>query len=180
MPSNSIFRILTGLFIAGLPIWTMNAFYTQHNPLLKISRLLPYLFAPLVLLQAYSIGIRITKTESLPCGMSVSVSYTHLYSAFSEPCGSWNIAVGSIAKEQTVKKRQQIHSCKKSPGVFHRKQMEDKAGEINRADIIAESQHQFGFPSGKLSSLVAFRRHTGTHGKTAQETDNQYVNAGIG
>ena len=54
MPSNSIFRILTGLFIAGLPIWTMNAFYTQHNPLLKISRLLPYLFAPLVLLHRYT------------------------------------------------------------------------------------------------------------------------------
>ncbi|MFR6331868.1 MAG: hypothetical protein ACLUOI_25735, partial [Eisenbergiella sp.] len=66
MPSNSIFRILTGLFIAGLPIWTMNAFYTQHNPLLKISRLLPYLFAPLVLLQAYSIGIRIYENGITP------------------------------------------------------------------------------------------------------------------
>lgn len=66
MPSNSIFRILTGLFLAGLPIWTMNAFYTQHNPLLKISRLLPYLFAPLVLLQAYSIGIRIYENGITP------------------------------------------------------------------------------------------------------------------
>lgn len=66
MPSNAVFRILSGLFLAGLPIWTMNSFYTQRNPLLKISRILPYLFSPLILLQAYSIGIRIYENGITP------------------------------------------------------------------------------------------------------------------
>ena len=32
MPSNSIFRILTGLFIAGLPIWTIDVYKRQMKP----------------------------------------------------------------------------------------------------------------------------------------------------
>lgn len=66
MPSNAVFRILTGLFVIGLPVWTMNACYPQKNPLLKLTRLLPYLFAPLILLQAYSIGIRIYENGITP------------------------------------------------------------------------------------------------------------------
>ena len=66
MPSNAVFRILTGLFAAGLPVWTMNSCYSQKNPLLKLTRLLPYLFSPLILLQAYSIGIRIYENGVTP------------------------------------------------------------------------------------------------------------------
>lgn len=66
MPSNAVFRILTGLFLLGLPVWTMNGCCPQKNPLLKITRLLPYLFSPLILLQAYSIGIRIYENGITP------------------------------------------------------------------------------------------------------------------
>lgn len=66
MPSNAVFRILTGLFLTGVPIWTMNSFYTRQNPLLKISRILPYLFSPLILLQGYSIGVRIYENGITP------------------------------------------------------------------------------------------------------------------
>lgn len=59
IPSNEIFRILSSLFIVGLPIWTMIGSFNEHNFLDKINSKLPLLFAPFVLLQIYSIGTRI-------------------------------------------------------------------------------------------------------------------------
>ncbi len=63
------------------------------------------------------------------------------------PCGSRNIAVGSYSEGTNRKEEAEDTFLQEKPRVFHRKQMKDKAGEINRADIIAEGQHQFGFPS---------------------------------
>lgn len=59
IPSNQIFRILAGLFILGLPIWTMVSSFKVKNVLYKINNKLPYLFIPFLFLQIYSIGIRI-------------------------------------------------------------------------------------------------------------------------
>ena len=59
MPSNLIFRILSALFIIGLPVWTMILSFKEDTTLDKINRKLPLLFIPFIILQIYSIGTRI-------------------------------------------------------------------------------------------------------------------------
>lgn len=59
IPSNEIYGILTGLFLAGAPTWTMMENFEKESFWRKISDKLPILFAPLILLQTYSIGVRI-------------------------------------------------------------------------------------------------------------------------
>lgn len=59
MPSNQIFRILSSLFIIGLPIWTMCFSFKEETAFNKIMRKLPLLFIPFIILQIYSIGTRI-------------------------------------------------------------------------------------------------------------------------
>ena len=57
-PSNEIFRIIGILFFFYLPTWIMNNYY-QDDLIFRINKKLPYLFIPFVLLQVYSLGIRI-------------------------------------------------------------------------------------------------------------------------
>ncbi len=67
MPSNQIFRILTALFIIGCPIWTMIEKFKEESIIDKINNKLPILFIPFIVLQIYSIGLRISSngiTES--------------------------------------------------------------------------------------------------------------------
>ncbi len=59
IPSNQIFRILAALFAIGLPIWTMCMSMDEGKTFDKIYKKLPYLFIPFILLQMYSIGVRI-------------------------------------------------------------------------------------------------------------------------
>lgn len=59
IPSNEIFRILSLLFIFGCPIWTMISSFKKEKILYKINNKLPILFIPFILLQIYSLGIRI-------------------------------------------------------------------------------------------------------------------------
>lgn len=59
MPSNLIFRILSALFLIGLPIWTMILSFEEETTLDKINKKLPLLFIPFIILQIYSIGTRI-------------------------------------------------------------------------------------------------------------------------
>lgn len=59
MPSNQIFRILAALFILGCPIWTMVDSFKEEKLFDKINKLLPLLFIPFIILQIYSIGVRI-------------------------------------------------------------------------------------------------------------------------
>ncbi len=59
MPSNQIFRILSSLFIIGMPIWTMGMAIDEGKTFDKINSKLPYLFVPFIFLQMYSIGVRI-------------------------------------------------------------------------------------------------------------------------
>ena len=59
MPSNQIFRILSALFIIGLPIWTMAMFWKEGGVFDKIILKLPLLFIPFIFLQIYAIGVRI-------------------------------------------------------------------------------------------------------------------------
>ena len=85
IPSNQIFRILSALFIIALPIWTMNLAFSENKTFDKINQKLPLLFVPFILLQIYSIGVRIqgngvTELRYL-CIMLIlfEIAYTILY-----------------------------------------------------------------------------------------------------
>ncbi len=66
IPSNQIFSILTGLFILAAPTWTMMESFEQEYLWYYISRKIPLLFIPLILLQTYSVGIRIKQYGITP------------------------------------------------------------------------------------------------------------------
>lgn len=66
MPKNQIFRILSALFIIGMPIWTMMQYFQEESILDKISSKLPIAFIPFVFLQIYTIGIRISENGFTP------------------------------------------------------------------------------------------------------------------
>lgn len=60
IPANSIFRILTGLFIVAFPVWVMIDPFKKESKLIeKICKILPIAFIPFLLLQTYSICTRI-------------------------------------------------------------------------------------------------------------------------
>lgn len=59
IPANSIFRILTGLFIVAFPVWIMIDAFKQESKLIeRTCKILPIAFIPFVLLQTYSICAR--------------------------------------------------------------------------------------------------------------------------
>ncbi len=59
IPSNEIFSILSALFCFGMPIWIMAGYYQDGTIYSRLIAAMPYIFAPLIFLQVYSIGIRI-------------------------------------------------------------------------------------------------------------------------
>ena len=58
LPSNSLFRILSVLFIISFPIWIINDYY-QKDFLSKINHYLKIAFIPFIFLEIYTLGIRI-------------------------------------------------------------------------------------------------------------------------
>lgn len=66
MPKNTIFRIATALFIVGGFIWTVMNYYKEEGSIYKISTKLPIIFSPFILLQIYTIGVRIAKNGITP------------------------------------------------------------------------------------------------------------------
>lgn len=76
VPVNQIFSMLAMLFIVGCPIWTMIAKFKEDGLLDKINKKLPILFMPFIILQIYSIGVRIINngiTESRYLGIMIVV-----------------------------------------------------------------------------------------------------------
>lgn len=59
MPQNVIFRILAGIFIVAFPIWNMANNFKENKAIHKISTILPYAYLPFILLEIYSLGVRI-------------------------------------------------------------------------------------------------------------------------
>lgn len=59
MPSNEVFSIVSALFCLGTPVWLMMEYYAEDTRYYKVFSKLPYLFAPLILLQLYSMVVRI-------------------------------------------------------------------------------------------------------------------------
>ena len=59
-PSNSVYGILTALFCFSIPLAYLNC-YKEEGFIGRISRILPYIFAPLLILQSYTIIVRINQ-----------------------------------------------------------------------------------------------------------------------
>ena len=60
VPSNQVFYILAFLFAIGMPIWTMvHSMREEEGFLSKVAEYVPYAFVPFILLQCWSMGIRI-------------------------------------------------------------------------------------------------------------------------
>lgn len=59
MPSNEVFSIVSALFCLGMPVWLMAEYYEDDGRYYKVFSKLPYLFAPLMFLQLYSMVVRI-------------------------------------------------------------------------------------------------------------------------
>lgn len=59
MPANQIFRIIAILFVIGCPIWIVAGYFKDNDFIAKINNKLPILFIPFILLQVYTIGVRI-------------------------------------------------------------------------------------------------------------------------
>ncbi len=67
IPSNSIFRILTGLFIAAFIVWIMAYNFKEKNKMIeKFCKAMPVAFIPFVCLQIYSIGTRCIENGITP------------------------------------------------------------------------------------------------------------------
>lgn len=67
MPQNTIYRILAGIFIVAFPVWNMAKNYGEQKPVIgKIVKVLPYVYAPFILLEIYSIGTRIGEFGMTP------------------------------------------------------------------------------------------------------------------
>lgn len=66
MPKNTIYRIATALFIVGGFIWTVMNYFKEEGTIYRISTKLPIIFSPFILLQIYTIGVRITKNGITP------------------------------------------------------------------------------------------------------------------
>lgn len=66
MPSNIIFRILAGIFIAAFPIWNMVSYFKEQKIIYKISKILPYAYLPFIFLEIYSVGVRIIELGFTP------------------------------------------------------------------------------------------------------------------
>ena len=66
IPKNQIFRIATALFIVGGFIWTVMNYFKEEGLMYKISTKLPLVFSPFILLQIYTLGIRISKNGITP------------------------------------------------------------------------------------------------------------------
>ncbi len=60
MPENFIYRIISSIFVVAAPVWIMSSYFCKESKFANIlSNALPYLFIPLILLEAYSMYLRI-------------------------------------------------------------------------------------------------------------------------
>ena len=59
IPSNSVFGIISCLFAAGMVIWTLACGIGEDNFFCRAAKILPFVFIPCIILQAWSILIRI-------------------------------------------------------------------------------------------------------------------------
>lgn len=66
IPSNEIFSIVSMLFVLGMPVWMMAGYYFDGSRYFRILSVMPYIFAPLICLQIYSMCARIGQYGMTP------------------------------------------------------------------------------------------------------------------
>ena len=66
IPSNEIFGITTGLFFAAIPVGFACTAFPKDSLLQKIAYVLPFVYAPFILLQGYSLFVRIEEYGVTP------------------------------------------------------------------------------------------------------------------
>ena len=66
IPKNTIFRIATGLFLIGGFIWTVMNYFKEEGLMYKISTKLPIVFSPFIILQIYTLSVRISQKGMTP------------------------------------------------------------------------------------------------------------------
>ena len=66
IPSNEIFRIVTGLFCIGMPIWILDYFYRDDTKFMRFLQKLPYGLIPLIPVQTYALCVRIYHNGMTP------------------------------------------------------------------------------------------------------------------
>lgn len=66
IPSNEIFGITTGLFFAAIPVGFACTAFPRDTFLQKIAYVLPYIYAPFIILQCYSLFVRIREYGTTP------------------------------------------------------------------------------------------------------------------
>lgn len=66
IPKNQIFRIATALFIVGGFIWTVMNYFKEEGLMYKISTKLPLIFSPFIILQIYTLSVRISQKGITP------------------------------------------------------------------------------------------------------------------
>ena len=59
IPSNEVFYIISGLFCLGMPSWLLAEGYKDKSFYSKVISAFSYIFAPLIFVQSYCIGVRI-------------------------------------------------------------------------------------------------------------------------
>lgn len=67
MPSNIVFRILAGIFVVAFPVWNMAENFKEDSKFIeKSAKLLPYFYMPFILLECYSLYLRIAELGFTP------------------------------------------------------------------------------------------------------------------
>lgn len=66
IPSNEIFTVTSILFFAAIPVGFSCTAFEKNTVLQKIAYVLPYIYAPFIILQVYSVGARISEYGVTP------------------------------------------------------------------------------------------------------------------
>jgi hypothetical protein len=62
VPKNELFAICSAIFVCAFPIYLINKNYAEEGSnIRKLINAIPYIFAPFILLQIYSMGIRVAE-----------------------------------------------------------------------------------------------------------------------
>jgi len=103
MPSNEVFRILAGLFLIGLPIWTLIGTFEEDHFLVRIGVKLPFIFIPFLFLQGYSIQQRIAAYGMTPARylclvlMFFEIVYIIVYALRKRETGGMLLLIAGLA-----------------------------------------------------------------------------------
>ena len=108
IPSNQIFGILTALFCIAMPVSLMCTAYEKDTLLQKAAYILPVIFTPFILLQIYSVGVRIGEHGITPsrymgvCMILFEILYIVWYLKWREKMGGLLLVIAGVIAVATL------------------------------------------------------------------------------